>query len=199
MTPLKVLNLYAGIGGNRKLWPNERIKVTAIENNQNIAEIYSDFFPKDRVIIEDAHQYLLENYEKFDFIWSSPPCPSHSKLRYLHKKKIYPDMKLQQEIIFLNTWFSGKWVVENVDPYYEPLQKPIPIKLGRHLFWANFKIKPTFFLASNIKHRTINDFQKKYGFDLKDYNISDKRKILRNCVAPEVGLYVFNEAFKEVK
>ena len=45
-------------------------------------------------------------------------------------------MKLYQEIIFLDNWFDGKYVVENVIPYYEPL---IPAKKrGRHLYWTNF-------------------------------------------------------------
>jgi len=70
---IKILNLYAGIGGNRKLWPDQEIEVTAIENNKSIAKIYKDFFPNDTVIVGDAHQYLLEHYKEFDFIWSSPP------------------------------------------------------------------------------------------------------------------------------
>ena len=32
---MKVLNLYAGIGGNRKLWKD--VEVTAVENNKEIA------------------------------------------------------------------------------------------------------------------------------------------------------------------
>lgn len=77
---IKILNLYAGIGGNRKLWDGD-IEVTAIEINPQIAKIYQDFFPNDKVIVTDAHQYLLEHYTEFDFIWSSPPCPSHSHIR----------------------------------------------------------------------------------------------------------------------
>lgn len=69
---MKILNLYAGIGGNRKLW--EGHEVTAIEYNQDIANIYKDFFPDDSVIVADAHQYLLDHYKEYDFIWSSPPC-----------------------------------------------------------------------------------------------------------------------------
>ena len=80
---MKILNLYAGIGGNRKLWtPNsDEHEITAIENVPEIAKIYQDFFPNDKVIITNAHQYLLEHFKEFDFIWSSPPCPSHSRLR----------------------------------------------------------------------------------------------------------------------
>jgi DNA (cytosine-5)-methyltransferase 1 len=76
---MKVLNLYAGIGGNRKLWKD--VEITAIENDVQIAKIYQDFFPKDKVIVADAHEYLLKHFEEFDFIWSSPPCPSHSHIR----------------------------------------------------------------------------------------------------------------------
>ncbi len=123
---MKILNLYSGIGGNRKLWGDEH-EITAIENNEKIAKIYQDFFPKDKVIITDAHQYLLEHYKEFDFIWSSPPCPTHSVCCHFLKGQgivRYPDMKLYEEILLLNHFFKGKWVVENVKPYYEPLIKP---------------------------------------------------------------------------
>ena len=100
---MKILNLYAGIGGNRKLW--EDVEVVAIENNEKIAEIYQDFFPKDKVILADAHQYLLEHFAEFDFIWSSPPCPTHSILRFLQEKKLYPDMNMYQEILLLKHLF----------------------------------------------------------------------------------------------
>lgn len=36
---IRVLNLYAGIGGNRKLW--EGVEVTAIEYKQEIADTRS--------------------------------------------------------------------------------------------------------------------------------------------------------------
>jgi hypothetical protein len=38
---MRILNLYAGIGGNRALWGDE-------------------------------HQYLIDHYKEYDFIWSSP-------------------------------------------------------------------------------------------------------------------------------
>ena len=147
MEKIKVLNLYAGIGGNRKLWPNDKVEVTAVENVPEIAKIYQDFFPMDKVIVCDAHQFLLEHFEEYDFIWSSPPCPTHSRIVTLlkNKKKYdikYPDMKLYQEILLLTHFFKGKWVVENVISYYNPLINPQ--KDGRHYYWANFIIE-TFF------------------------------------------------------
>ena len=82
---LKVANYYCGIGGNRKLW-QDNIEVVAVEQNEKIAEIYADHFPNDTVIVGDAHEHLLKNFREFDFIWSSPPCPTHSKLRTLQKE-----------------------------------------------------------------------------------------------------------------
>ena len=40
---MKILNLYAGIGGNRKLWGDEH-QITAVENEQDIADVYKHFF-----------------------------------------------------------------------------------------------------------------------------------------------------------
>ncbi len=208
---MKVLNLYAGlyagIGGNRKLWPKE-CKVTAIENNKEIAKIYKDFFPNDKVKVADAHQYLLDHYKEFDFIWSSPPCPTHSGTNhFLNAQGVirYPDMNLYQEIILLKTWFKGKWVVENVISYYEPLIKPYQSE--RHYFWSNFYITPfkterTWNIAnarsSTRKSEKYHDasLAKYHGFDLSNYKIANKRKLLRNCVYPKLGSHIFNCAFK---
>lgn len=200
---MKILNLYAGIGGNRKLWGDEH-EITAIENNKEIAKIYQDFFPKDKVIVGDAHEYLLKHFKEFDFIWSSPPCPSHSRIRFLGTlkggknqephKPIFPDMKLYEEIIFLKHYFKGKWVVENVISFYEPLIEPYKFK--SHFYWANFKI-----VGDKIASRNHNKGNKKLqelkGFDLSKYYGIDKRKILRNCVEPEAALYIFKCAFKD--
>jgi len=50
---MKILNLYAGIGGNRKLWGDEH-EVTAVEFEPYIAEAYKKMYPNDTVIIADA-------------------------------------------------------------------------------------------------------------------------------------------------
>ena len=79
---VRVLNLYACLGGNRYKWDEvANIEVTAVEYDAEIAKAYQERFPNDKVIVADAHQYLLDHYKEFDFIWSSPPCPSHSKIR----------------------------------------------------------------------------------------------------------------------
>ena len=196
---MKILNLYAGIGGNRKLWTplgNEH-EITAIEFDENIAKIYKDLYPKDNVIVTDAHQFLLENFMNYDFIWASPPCQSHSSfrqnicVRFRGTEPVYPDMKLYQEIIFLQHNFKGKFVVENVKPYYETLIKP-NIELERHLFWSNFEIKDMKFEKTNIRTAQIKDLEQQHGFDLSNYKLSNKRQVLRNCVNPKLGKHIFD-------
>lgn len=98
-------------------------------------------------------------------------------------------MNLYQEVILLNYFFKGKFVIENVIPYYKPLIEPQIA--GRHCFWANFIIPKDKIFDDRI-HNDIVGNEKVYGFD-----ISEKRKILRNLVNPKLGLYVFYLAFKE--
>ena len=186
------MNLYAGIGGNRKLW--EDVDVTAVELDKETAGVYQSFFPDDNVIVGDAHVYLLEHFEEYDFIWSSPPCPSHSRINFSKVRDLdYPDMKLYQEILLLKTWFKGKYCVENVIPYYEPL---IPGKvIDKHVFWANFRIgnfEPT--RSRKIRSDQIPELQQLTGFDLSDVVLKGKRQKLRNCVHPEIGLHILNVA-----
>lgn len=197
---MKVLNLYAGIGGNRKMWGRKNT-ITAVELNPKIAKVYKDFFPNDNVVVGDAHEYLRQYFREFDFIWASPPCPTHSDLQMFnyHKtdKIVYPDMKLYQEIILLKHFYSGNWVIENVKPYYKPLIAPT-FEMNRHFFWSN-----KFVLADTRNHSFMNikddekEMQKLYGFDLsrygKDFSNVEFRQILRNCVIPELGKYVFEK------
>ena len=190
---MRVLNLYAGIGGNRKLW--EDVEVTAVELDPKIASIYQDFFPDDTVVVADAHQYLLKHFKEYDFIWSSPPCPTHSRfkewaIKIESQNPVYPDMKLYEEIIFLQTFFDGKWCVENVQSYYDPLIKPQLV--GRHYFWANFLIREKSIPISNIQFGKIKEWEENVGFDLSKYSYIDKRKILRNCVEPELGKVILD-------
>jgi DNA (cytosine-5)-methyltransferase 1 len=197
---IKVLNLYCGIGGNRKYWKN--VNVTAVEYDNEIASVYQKLYPADNVIIADAHEYLLKYFREFDFIWSSPPCPSHSCIRKNCNNlvdPIYPDMKLYEEILLLKHYFKGKYCVENVMPYYKPL---IPAKkLQRHLFWSNFPINEKQFESDNIRDSTREEFSKKLDIDLDKFNVSQskQRTMYRNCVNSELGKYIFNMAYKDTQ
>lgn len=198
----KILNTHAGIGGNRKLWP-DKYEITAVEHDPKIAEVYQDFYPNDTVVIGDANLYLLEHYDEFDFIWMSPPCPTHSQYRYNVGVKgkgfdpVLPDMSLYQAIIFLKHHSTGKWVVENVRPYYEPLIEPQVV--NRHYFWANFNIPPIELPTTGIRSKNkISELEKYLGFDLNPYKLSNKRQILRNCVNSELGLHVMEAALSDV-
>ena len=196
---MKILNLYACLGGNRYKWNEvkENIQVTAVEWDEELARLYQERFPNDKVIVADAHQYLLDHYKEFDFIWSSPPCPTHSRLVTSNKNKIkmkYPDMKLYQEIIFLNNFFNGKYVIENVIPFYTPL---IPAKKrGRHLYWTNFN------LPNDINERPpigisqgkdeVKRLCKFHDYDFYKYKGNQPtNKIARNLVDYEAGRAIF--------
>jgi DNA (cytosine-5)-methyltransferase 1 len=200
---MKILNLYACLGGNRYKWNEVKndIQVTAVELDPELARMYQERFPNDTVIVADAHKYLLEHYKEFDFIWSSPPCPSHSKSRFWAYGKtmpIYPDMKLYEEIIFLqyHALENQKWVIENVNGYYEPL---VPAKKkGRHLFWANFNL-PIIYkkditgkMNFDSKYEPLKKFHEINNFDYKGEQ--NKLKILRNLVDFEVGKTIFATA-----
>ncbi len=198
---MKVLNLYAGIGGNRKLWEN--VDVTAVEYNEEIANVYKDFYPDDEVIVADAHEYLLKNYKNFDFIWSSPPCQSHSKLRMMASKSgtydpIFPDMKLWQEIIFLKHFADCNWVVENVKPYYKPFVEPNVI-LGRHYYWSNFEIPSKVFEKPETRVYYVSGAKSRFGISLEGYKLKHRKdQIMKNCVDPEMGLYVLNCSLNKI-
>ena len=197
---MKVLNLYAGIGGNRKLWTD--CDVTAVELNPDIAKIYQDFFPDDTVVVGDAHQYLLDHYKEYDFIWSSPPCPTHSRMRLTNHgegerktKLTYPDMKLYQEILLLKHFYKGKYCVENVISFYDPLI--VPITLDRHYIWSNFKIQYKEFYSSDFS--ITNTGNVAFGFDITKHKSSHRKdQIIRNMVDPELGLHIFNQALSRI-
>ncbi|MFH7001169.1 DNA cytosine methyltransferase [Flavobacterium plurextorum] len=195
---MKVLNLYAGIGGNRKNWTD--VSVTAVELDPQLAAVYAENFPEDFVVIGDAHQYLLDHYKEFDYIWSSPPCQSHSSfrqnicVRFRGTPAVFPDMRLYQEVLFLMHNAECLWTVENVKPYYKPLIDPDAV-LQRHLFWSNFEISQTdLCTAIKIRHAQIPDLEQALGFSLKESNIPNKRQVLRNCVDPNLGGHILNAA-----
>jgi DNA (cytosine-5)-methyltransferase 1 len=211
MNKYKILNLYACLGGNRYKWDEvaDNLEITAVELDPEAARLYKERFPKDEVIVADAHQYLLDHYKEFDFIWSSPPCPSHSRARYWSSSNydtttepIYPDLKLYEEILFMQHYFkTGKYVVENVIPYYEPLIQAQ--KRGRHLYWTNF------LLPNDLNDRRVqvgagaDELNRLCGFhnyDFKKYNGTQSViKMARNLVDYEAGKTILETALNIYK
>ena len=202
---MKVLNLYACLGGNRYKWTD--CDVTAVELDPELAMLYQERFPNDTVIIADAHQYLLDHYKEFDFIWSSPPCPSHSRPRFWNSSNydtitqpIYPDMKLYEEILFLKHYFKGKYCVENVIPFYEPLVKAQ--KRGRHLYWCNFNLP--LILSSRggvglVQESVMSALCDFHDYDFRQYKGEQRLlKIARNLVDYEAGLTIYNTAINSI-
>jgi len=195
---MKILNLYACLGGNRYKWGDEH-EITAVEWDEELAKLYQERFPNDKVIVADAHQYLLDHYKEFDFIWSSPPCPTHSRLNWFRKNNFskYPDMSLYQQIIFLDNFFDGKYVVENVIPYYEPL---IPAKKrGRHLYWTNFNLPSSLSEVKNPDFTRVKDHIKVmseyHDYDFTKYKGKQPRKkIANNLVYYEDGKIILDAA-----
>ena len=201
---MRVLNLYAGIGGNRHLWSG--VEVTAVEHNPKVAEYYSDKYPEDTVIVGDAHEYLLHNAKNFDFIWSSPPCQSHSKMSRTgqNQSQRYPDLRLYEEILFLThdymslTSLEGTWLVENVVPWYEPLILPDG-KIGRHLFWSNLDLfglrdapePPNIMQAKKAELVEWLGIPEPPNIYLQTH---DPLQCLRNCVHPLIGKDILEKA-----
>lgn len=203
----KILNLYACLGGNRYKWDEVakeagiEVEVTAIELDPELARLYQERFPNDKVIVADAHQYLLDHYQEYHFIWTSPPCPTHSKVRHSQKnresyKPVFPSMSLYEEIIFLDNHFKGKYCVENVIPYYEPL---IPAKKrGRHYYWTNFLLpnklsdRKASVGSGTDEVRKLCEFHK---IDISTYKGNQRKdKIARNLVDYEAGRTILETA-----
>ena len=205
MKKYRILNLYACLGGNRYKWDevSDNIEVVAVELDPELARLYQERFPNDTVIVADAHEYLLNNFKDFDFIWSSPPCPTHSKVRVSQKNREdfdfkFPDMKLYEEVIFLDNFFGGKWCVENVVPYYEPLMPAQ--KRARHLYWTNFRLPNSlnerkqpkgFIMTGSIPNENFHEI------DLTNYKGDQRKdKIARNLVDYEAGRTILETAME---
>ena len=197
-----ILNLYAGIGGNRHLWPVDG--VVAVEHDEKIAAEYKRRFPADEVVVGDAHQFLADNFARFDFIWASPPCPTHSRFWGQNRTPEYPDMKLYQEILFLQRWAPGAWVVENVKPYYKPLIEPAG-DIGRHLFWSNLPMwgvhepppAPRGWMGNDGPNNQASRDELAAWLGIEPVNLCcngnhDPGQAMRNCVHPATGLEIWN-------
>lgn len=169
---MRILNAFAGPGGNRESWNDCDDEIVAVENNRFIAEQYQQKYPSDQVIVEDAYVYIQKHYEEFDFIWCSPMCNRNSRFALYHDQAL-PDLRLYELIVFLDTHYHGLYCVENTVSWFRPLIEPQ--RRGRHYLWTNFWL-PEF----NVHGEKISEMPKGHP---------DRQK-----VDQEIGKYVLQAA-----
>ena len=118
-----------------------------------------------------------------------------------NRKPRYPDMRMYEEILFLKHNFEGKWVVENVVPYYKPLIHAE--QRGRHMFWANFYIPEfnppefkDFINQANLKGKKALQDWLGIHYDENIYYEGNHcpAQVLRNAVHPEIGKIIYEAA-----
>lgn len=95
--------------------------------------------------------------------------------------------------MFLQHYFKGGFVVENVIPYYKPLIEAQ--KRGRHLYWSSFK------LPNDINERKASIMEGKdevtqwcnfHKYDFRQYKGEQRTdKMARNLVDYEAGKTIF--------
>lgn len=197
---MKVLNAYAGIGGNRHLWPASW-KITAIELDERVAAEYARRYPDDTVLVEDAHAFVMDRAAEFEAVWTSPPCPTHSRLAKTVAARtgaaLEPDPRLWEEVEFLRE-LGGRYVVENVHTYYAPPIAP-DVVTARHYYWTNnppamlTALHGTGILCPDTR---MAEYAEAYGLPpIPHRALRDSRKAMRNAVVPHEGLELAVAAF----
>ena len=191
---MKILDLFAGIGGTAKGIQEEvkRVEYVAVDNDQEVCEIHKLNNPGSTVFCEDVNVFL-KDINKYDFIWASPPCQTHSRWNLTKELLPPPDLFLYELILYLK-WNKCNFVVENVTPYYGFLIKPT-IKIDRHCFWSSFYIEP--FKVENLPKRfdfmTINDWRNYHGLEGCKSSQLKERQSLRNAVHSSISAGIIRQ------
>ena len=79
---IKILNLYSCIGGNRYKWDEVakeigvEIEVTAIELDQELAFLYQERFPNDKVIVADYEPLIPAQKRHRHLYWTNLNLPN---------------------------------------------------------------------------------------------------------------------------
>ena len=103
-------------------------------------------------------------------------------------------MKLYEEVIFLQHYYKGKFCIENVIPFYEPL---VPAhKRHRHLYWTNFNLPNKLSERKNPDlartRNVVKQLSKFHDYDFSKYKGKQSvRKMARNLVDYEAGRTIF--------
>lgn len=118
-----------------------------------------------------------------------------------NRKPRLPDLLLYEFKIWFDCNYKGKYVIENVIPYYQPVIEPTA-KIGRHLFWANFPISEDFHINQPkgfINKTTVKgaeELKKWLGIHYKGnlyYNGNhNPGQVLANCVHPDLGKHIYD-------
>lgn len=197
---VKILNLFAGIGGNRKAWSNHEI--ISVEINQDLARVYHQFYPEDLIIVDDVYKFLKRNeLNKFDFIWASPPCTTHTCMTGANKRLVPDVTGIYGLKLYFDSVYQNAYVIENTQPWYQPLIQP-SVKLDRHYFWSNFFIPCGNFAPRREKKYTsltnpeLLKFHNIPNFRLYDKTLR-KEVILRNCCHYSIGEHILESYLKK--
>ena len=195
---MKILNLYAGLGGNRlgfEKFYTERgidIEVTAVEQNADVAAYYQKRFPQDEIFLCNVKDFIekKENLKKIlssDLIWGSPPCQSHSRVVLPNKNRFLkmPNMHLYRLIILLMQ-LDMPWIVENVYPFYHKHISELFLPqtfVERHAFWTNQEIqKRKYSIGKGIIIENAKVSELEAYHDIYLGKLTNKRQYLRNCI-----------------
>lgn len=206
---IKILDLFCGLGGVARGFQTYLIEngidfeYHAVDINPRILLAHKIINPYSLTIKRDAYSFTDEELKKYDFIWASPPCETHSIAILWKKEK--PDMRLYELISKL--YNLGKpFIVENVKPYYNPPIKPTS-KVCRHRLWSNLKITPinlrlqSFHRVKDdvktlIRYHELNDVSKKI---LKIMgNVRKARDALRDMVHWRIAYKIAEQVIPQV-
>lgn len=160
--PLKLLDLFCGVGGAGYGYAQAGFEVTGVDLNPQ------PNYPFE-FIQEDAVEYVKKHGHKYDVIHASPPCQAYTAMTTgtnAGKKKVYDETLLNSTREALS---KHKYtVIENVvgAPIREDLNlcgEMFDLRVIRHrLFECSFEIKQ----PKHIKHRSrVNDWRHGEKFD----------------------------------
>jgi len=205
---LKILDLFCGIGGVARGFHDylqeHRIKYlyVAIDIDKHVLKAHKALNPLSNVILRDAYSFSIDELRRYDFVWASPPCETHSIAGiWTRKEKKSPDFRLYKLILTLHD-ANIPFVVENVKPYYNPPIKPTS-KANRHRLWSNLSISPvnlrlTPFERVKNSTRTLCEYHDLPEEIAKIIPSKKRRDALRDMVHHEIAYEIAKQVIPQV-